>query len=115
MKRFFGFALMLVLVSAPAFASQNSQTVNFAGAVTVGHARFAAGDCKITWTGAGPDVQVTLEQKGKAPVTVSAKLIKANNGFKAITTDTKAGVDVLQAIELDKLTLVLSSTPVSGN
>lgn len=109
MKRFFGFALMLVLLSAPAFASSNSQTVNFTGAVTLGSSHLVAGDCKVTWTGAGPDVQVTLTQKGQAPVTVSAKLVKAKNGHKAITTDSKGGVDVLQTIELDNLTLVLGS------
>ena len=109
MKRFFGFALMLVLLSAPAFASGNSQTVNLTGAVTLGSNQLAAGDCKVTWTGAGPDVQVTLAQKGKAPVTVPAKLLKAKNGHKAITTDTKGGVDILQTIELDNLTLVLGS------
>jgi len=109
MKRFFGFALMLVLLSAPAFASGNSQTVNLSGAVTLGSTQLAAGDCKVTWTGAGPDVQVTITQKGNTSVTVPAKLLKAKNGHKAITTDTKGGVDILQTIELDNLTLVLGS------
>jgi hypothetical protein len=109
MKRFFGFALMLALLSAPAFAGGNTQTLNLSGAVTIGSTQLSVGDCKVTWTGAGPDVQVTLTQKGKAPVTVPAKLLKAKNGHKAVTTNTKGGVDILQTIELDNLTLVLGS------
>ncbi len=44
MKRLFGYALMLTLTAAPAFAAKNSQSVNFAQPVKVGTTEIPAGD-----------------------------------------------------------------------
>jgi opacity protein-like surface antigen len=101
MKRFFGFALMLVLLAAPAFASQKPQTVTFAVAVQVG------------WTGSGSDVQVTLTQNKKAVVTFPAKAVegKYNPG---VETEAKGGVNILETIQLNSVSLVLGGASHSG-
>ncbi len=74
MKRLFGYALMLALTAAPAFAAKNSQSLNFASPVKVGATEIPAGDCKVTWTGTGDNVQVTIAENGKT-LTIPAKLV----------------------------------------
>jgi hypothetical protein len=115
MKRMLGLALVLSLSVVPALASDHSQSVHLSGPVTVGTTQLAAGVCKVTWTGTGDNVQVTLTQNGKAVVTVPAKAVEAKNGHIALGTDNVGGVNVLQVIELDKLNLVLKSAPATGN
>jgi hypothetical protein len=114
MKRFFGFALMLALISVPAFAAKNSQGLNLASSVKVGTTQLAAGDYKVSWTGTGSAVQVTIEQKGKASVTVPAKLVDAKNGRVGVITNTVGGVDVLQTIQLKDANLVLTGATAQG-
>jgi len=115
MKRFFGFALMLVLFSATAFAGGNNkpQTVTIPETVRVGSTQVPAGDYKLTWTGAGSDVQVTLAQNNKAVVTFPAKAITGKNN-PGIDTETKGGVSVLQSIQTNALSLVLEGATSSG-
>jgi hypothetical protein len=114
MKRFFGFALMLALISAPAFAGNNkSQNLTIPEAVQVGSTQVPAGDYKLTWTGEGSGVQVTLAQRNKTVVTFSAKAVAGNNS-PGINTETKSGVNQLQSIQLSKLSLVLESATSSG-
>jgi len=114
MKRFFGFALILALSAVPALAATNSQSVTFAGAVKVGSTQLPAGSYKVTWTGAGPAVQVTLTQGKKTLATVQAKVVEQKNNHNGVTTNTQGGVDVVQAIQLNNVSLVLDSTPAPG-
>jgi hypothetical protein len=114
MKRFFGFALVLGLLAIPAFAAKNSQSLNIANTVKVGSTTLPAGDYKVTWTGTGSSVQVTIAQKGGNTVTVPAKLVDAKNGHVAVITDSVNGTVVLQTIELDKFNLVLASATAQG-
>jgi hypothetical protein len=114
MKRFFGFALLVVLSSVPAFAARNSQTVNLPETVKVGSTQIPAGDYKLTWTGSGSNGQVTLAHDGKTLVTVPAKVVEEKNNFSGVTTKTLDGVDVLESIELNNLDLVLEGAPTSG-
>ena len=113
MKRFFGFALLLVLFSVPAFAGKNSDTVNIPSKVTVGTTQIPAGSYKLTWTGSGSDVQLTLAS-GKTLVTVPAKVVAEKNGATGVITNTESGAEVLRTIHLSKLSLVLSGATVSG-
>lgn len=113
MKRIFGFAIMLALVSIPAFAAKNSENLTLTNTVTVGSTQLPAAEYKVTWTGTGSDVQVTLVH-GKTVVTVPAKLTEQKNGTASILTDTKGGGNVLEAIYLDKVTLTLATTPAPG-
>jgi len=114
MKRFFGFALILVLFSIPALASKNSEKVTLSGTVKVGSTQLAAGEYKASWTGTGSSVQLTLTQNGKAVVSVPAKLVEENHNLNSVTTNTQGGVDFLQTIQLNHVSLVLESAPTTG-
>lgn len=114
MKRFFGFALIAGLLSIPAFAAKNAQTLTIPTAVKVGTTQLSAGEYKISWTGANDNAQLTIEQKGKTPVTVPAKIVDAKNGHVGVVTNTVNGAEVLQTIQLNKLSLVLTGATANG-
>ena len=114
MKRLFGYALMLTLTVAPALAAKNSQSVNFSEAVKVGSTNIPAGDCKVTWTGTGDNVQVTLTENGKSIATIPAKLVQEKNNHKGYVVSHASGTDQLQAIQLSNLSLQFESPAVSG-
>lgn len=113
MKRLLVSALMLALGVAPAMAAKNSQSINLSQDVKVGTTNIPAGDVKVTWTGTGDAVQVTLVANGKS-ITVPAKLVAEKNGRKGYTVSSKNGVDELQTIQLNKLSLQLQSPASSG-
>lgn len=115
MKRILGFALALSLSAIPALANDRSQTVHLTDAVKVGSTQLAPGTCKVTWTGEGANVEVTLTQNGKVVATVPAKVVEAKNGHIALATNKVNGAEVLQVIELNKINLVLQSAPTTGN
>ena len=113
MKRFFGFALTLVLFAAPAFAGTKPQTVIIPQKVQIGSTQLPAGDYKLTWTGSGSSVQVTLTQNEKAVVTFSAKAIEGKYE-PGVETMTDGGVTVLETIQLRTVSLVLENASHSG-
>src|SRR5579862_1592996 len=106
MKRLFGYALMLALAAAPAFAAKNSQSVNLAQSVKVGSTEIPAGDLKVTWTGTGDTVQVTLAQNGKT-ITVPAKLVAEKHDHKGYIVSRNNGSDQLETIQLKDISLQL--------
>jgi hypothetical protein len=112
MKRFIGFAAVLALLSAPAFAAKNSENINISQPVTVGSTQLPAADYKVTWTGTG-SAQVTLTN-GKSTFTVPAKVVDQKNKQTSILTDSVGGSTQLESINLSKVSLVFSSAPVSG-
>jgi hypothetical protein len=113
MKRLFGYALMLALVAAPAFAAKNSQTVSFAQNVKVGSTEIPAGDVKVTWTGTGDSVQVTLSENHKT-VTFPAKIVDEKHTYKSYIVNSSTGSPQLQAIQLKDISLQLTSPTASG-
>jgi hypothetical protein len=113
MKRLFGYALMLALAAAPAFAAKNSQSLNFAQPVKVGTTEIPAGNCKVTWTGTGDNVQVTLAQNGKS-VTVPAKVVEEKNDHTSYVVNRVNGSDQLQSIQLNKISVQIEGSPESG-
>ncbi len=114
MKRAFGYALILASLSVPAFAASNSQNLTLNTPVKVGTTELPAGDYKVSWTGTGSAVQVTFAQKGKSPVTVPAQAVEQKNGHVGTLTNEVGGVNVLKAIQLNKLTLNLAGATASG-
>jgi hypothetical protein len=114
MKRLFGYALILASLSIPAFAAKNSHDLTLATPVKVGATQLSAGEYKLTWTGTGSNVQVTIAQKGKTPVTVPAKATETKNGRFAVTFNKVNGVDVLESIQLDNLTLQITGATSTG-
>lgn len=117
MKRFFGCALILGLFSIPGIAATNSKNVTFPDKVTLGTTQLPAGDYKVTWTGEGPTVQVTILQKNvhhPLTVTVPAKLESVQNGHTGLTMNNQNGTDFLEEIQLNKTVLVFGSVPAQG-
>jgi hypothetical protein len=111
MKRFVAFAMMLTILSAPAFASGNSQTVNVPESMKAGSTQLAPGDYNVTWTGAAPNVQVTFAQGHKVLATVPAKLVEETNKYEGLLTNNKGGVATLESIHLRKLSLIFEGSP----
>jgi hypothetical protein len=114
MKRFFGYAMILALFSVPAFAASKSQNISFATAVKVGTTQLPAGDYKLTWTGSGPNVQITIAKRGTLAVTVPAHIVEQNHNSQAVVTDSASGANVLKSIELSHVTLVMENPPAQG-
>ena len=113
MKRLFGYALMLTLTAAPALAAKNSQSFNLSQPVKVGSTELTAGDCKVTWTGAGDTVQVTLNNNGKS-ITVPAKLVAEKHDHKGYTVNRVGGAEQLETIQFSNLSLQLQGATASG-
>ena len=114
MKRFLAYALILGAFAIPALAAKNSETVSIVQPVKVGSTQLAAGDYKVSWTGSGSAVQVTIERRGIAPVTVPAKMVDTKNNHVGVVTDSRSGANVLQSIELSKFNLVLTGATAQG-
>jgi hypothetical protein len=113
MKRFVGYAAILALLSAPAFAAKNSSTVIIPEAVTVGTTQLPAAQYHVSWTGTGSSAQVTLTN-GKSTVTIPAKVVDQKNPVSSVLTETKGGSNVLEGINLNNVTLVFTPSPSSG-
>ena len=113
MKRLFGYALMLTLMAAPAFAAKNSSSVNFGSPVKVGTTEIPAGDCKVTWNGTGENVQVTLAENGKT-LTIPAKLVAEKHNHKGYVVSRQGGADQLQTIQLSDVSLQFETATASG-
>lgn len=114
MKRLFGYALMLTLTAAPAFAAKNSQSLNFSEAVKVGSTEIPAGDCKVTWTGTGDNVQVTLTENGKSIATLPAKIVDEKHSHKGYVVNRASGSDQLQTIQFSHMSLQFEGPTASG-
>ena len=118
MKRLVGFVFLFATLSIPGFArSGNSATVKFSTSLRIGAKDIAPGDYKMTWTGLGPEVQVSFSQGKKVIVTAPAKLVQQQNDGIAENTADGVGVDTtqqgsttfLQEIQLSKLSLLFDS------
>lgn len=117
MKRFSFYALILALFVAPAFAEKNTQSMNFPSPVKVGTTQLPAGEYKVTWTGTGSDVQVTLEQKNSkkpASTTVPAKMVDTKHPHNGFVVSRKDGVDAIDSLQFSKFDLVFDGAPAQG-
>ena len=113
MKRFFGFAFLFVLLATPAFAGKKSQTVTFGEPVQVGSTQVPVGSYAVTWTGTGPNVQVTLAMGKKSVVSFAATVVegKANPGLETYTHN---GSVALEVIHLNNVSLTVTGAPQPG-
>lgn len=117
MKRLSFCALILALFVAPAFAEKNVQSMNFPSPVKVGATQLPAGDYKISWTGTGDAVQVTLEQKNAknpATATVPAKMVDGKHAHNGFVISRKDGADAIDALQFNKFDLVFAGAPAQG-
>lgn len=113
MKRLSAYALLLALAVAPAFAAKNSASLNLASPVKVGTTEIPAGDCKVTWTGTGDNIQVTIAANGKS-FTVPAKLVEEKHDHKGYVVNREGGADQLQTIQLSNVSLQIDNATASG-
>ncbi len=113
MKRQFAFLPMMVLFATSAFAGGKPQTVSIPTNVQIGSTRLPAGEYKLTWTGSGPSVQVTLTQRAKPPITFAAKAVN-EKGTPCVETHAQGGVDVLDTIHLSEVTFSLDGVSQAG-
>jgi hypothetical protein len=107
MKRLIGSAMMLAMLSVPALAAKNSQSVTVPETVKAGSAQLAPGNYDVSWTGTGPTVQVTFTLNKKVVATVPAKLVEQPNRNEGLETDSQGGVEVLHTILMKNMSLVL--------
>ena len=114
MRRFLGSTLVLALLSISALAASNSQTVVLGHAVKVGATELPAGDYKVSWTGTGSSVQVTIAKRGMAPVTLAAKLVEQKHEHNGVITSAAGGSSVLETIELSHVSLIVQDSTTSG-
>ena len=114
MKRLFVVATMFAALSLPAFAAKNSGSMSVPELVKAGSTKLSPGNYDVTWTGTGSDVQVTVTQNKKVITTFPAKLVEQDNKNVGLETQTQGGIDVLQTIRLSHTTLVLATSPSSG-
>ena len=116
MKRLLAFVALFVSLSIPALAASNQKSVNIPEAVTVGTTQLPAGDYKISWTGSGPGVQVSFEQKGKggAPTVVTAKAQDSADSRTLVTTSHANKSAQLVSIQLGKTILVFGGAAANG-
>jgi len=113
MKRFIGYAAILALVSAPAFAAKNSGNITITHDVTVGTTQIPAADYKVTWSETGSNAQITLTH-GKSVVTLPAKVVEQKHNINSIRTDSKGGSTVLLGLDLNNVSVEFTPSPSSG-
>jgi hypothetical protein len=117
MKRLLYSAAILALISVPAFAAKNSKSVTLPEAVTVGSNQLPAGDYKVTWTGTGSNVQVTLTQTDKyaaQSTTVTAKVIEGSESHTGFAVDHQGNVNTLENLQFGKTTITFVGAPANG-
>lgn len=100
-------AAMVFVIPALAFAGQrNSANVNLDQSVTIAGTPLAAGQYKLIWEGAGPNVTVNFLEGKKTVATAPAKLVSNPTNEEAIETATAADNSrVLQAVDLKNVTI----------
>lgn len=98
-------AVAIAFLAPPLFAAK-ATTVRIPEPVTVGLIKVPAGDYKVTYEGAGPDVKVTMVQSGKAPILLGAKLVPSEKASRSVTLGTVNGVRTLHDIQLTNATLI---------
>jgi hypothetical protein len=108
-----GYAAMLALLSAPAFAANNSENINIGHPVTIGTTQLPAARYKVTWNGTGSNAQVTLTH-GKSVVTLPAKVVEQKHGINSFRTVDKDGTSVLLSIDLSNVSVEFTPSPSSG-
>jgi plasmid replication initiation protein len=109
MKIIAAVTLILASLSIPAFAAKNAQSITLMTTTKIASTQLSAGDYKVSWTGSGSAVQVTFTQKGKTVATISATAVPAKNPSMMLEFNTVNGVNVLNAIDMEKLKLVFTN------
>jgi len=65
----------------------------------------------VTWNETGPNAQVTLTH-GKSVVTLPAKVVEQKHDTISLRTEDKGGASILRGINLSKVTVEFTSSPI---
>jgi hypothetical protein len=114
MKRSFVAMLLVVLFTFPLFAAGNSKVLTLNQSVQVGSVQLPAGNCKVTWTGTGSDVQLTLTSKGNKSVTVPAQMTEEKFRQTGVSVREVNGVKVLDEFQFDNLRFAIHPPQVAA-
>lgn len=99
MKNLVRLAMLLAVSAVPLLAAPTTK-ITIPVDVTVGSAKLAAGDYKLSYEGSAPTVKVTLSRSGTAPVVINAKLVLGPKGMSDLQIETISGVHVLEGVDL---------------
>jgi len=108
------FALSFTSLAA---AKRNSATVQITEPVTIASTQLQPGKYRLTWDGAGPNVQVSFLKGKKTVATVPATLLDQASRYSG-AVDTKMGSDnsrVLEEIQWKKMALKFDETGSGGS
>jgi hypothetical protein len=107
----------LLLLPASTFArDKNEGNLKLSETVRVGSTQLEAGNYKVQWHGAGPNVNVDILQNEKTVATTSAKLVGYTSGYDAVVTEPAANdsqAKVLQEIDFGRQKEGLQFKPAS--
>ncbi|MGA9814064.1 MAG: hypothetical protein WBQ64_14855 [Terriglobales bacterium] len=107
----------LLLLPASTFArDKNEGNLKLSETVRVGSTQLEAGNYKVQWNGAGPNVNVDILQNEKTVATTSAKLVGYTSGYDAVVTEPAANdsqAKVLQEIDFGRQKEGLQFKPAS--
>src|SRR5262245_49496676 len=112
-------ALLLFALSFTSFAAakRNSATVRFTEPVTVASTQLQPGRYRLTWDGAGPDVQVSFLKGKKTVATVPATLVGEASPYSG-AIETKMSSDnskVVEEIQWKKMALRFDEAGSGGS
>lgn len=113
MKSIRAFFALLFLLALPvaSFAAKNRKEVTFDTPTRVGNTQLEAGTYKVTWSGDGPQVEVTFSQHGNTVTTATAQLSNDPSPYDSaveVGPDSDGSV-VLRQLDFKNLELVFSS------
>lgn len=101
-------ALILVMVTVATAASANKKKVTFFEPTIVGNVTLEPGEYTVTWSGNGPDVQVSFSQGKATRVTVPATVEAVQNHYSLTSVSVRtenSGEHELIAIGMKDSTL----------
>ena len=90
--------VLVLALTASAFAASGSATVKLFGAVQVNGKSLAAGDYKVQWDSRSPEAEVTFLQGKKAMATAHAKLVERAQAARENAVVTRANSDGSETI-----------------
>jgi hypothetical protein len=115
MKKLIASAILaLSVASLPAFAADRSENVKLSSALNVGSTHLSEGEYRVTWSGDGPQVQLTFTKGKTVAATVSATLKHEKHSYASVGTSTRPSGEALQSLNFKDVTLEVADTTTAG-
>jgi hypothetical protein len=115
MKKIIAIAAVALSVSSiSAFAADRSENVRLSSTLTVGTTKLSEGEYKVTWSGTGPQVQLTFTKGKTVAATVPATLKAEKHSYPSVSTTSRTGTETLQSLNFKDVTLDVVDTTTAG-